>query len=844
MNLRRKREAGGEDDGGGGEGGGGGGGGEGDLEHRTAWALGLGLGASRGDLEATINAGRRLGAVRADDGCPTSTPAWLLPIGMYCHIVDSLETGCLASSVLELWKYNATEVAGLTKAQILNALNTTIGPVLGHPTDFRRLLGAVRRDARGHVVSAGAVLSLYMLRVNFSAVNMDESGNEAGTADWATGAVLAWEKSFLEVMERAAADVQGMKVYYEAGRSYGDISAAAMFQDMDKLAIGIVLMFVYVQVILSNFNMVEFRFLLANVGLVCVGLAFVVAVGLCSLMGISYGPVHTALPFLLLGIGVDDMFVIMACWRNLTPAERQLRLAERMGRTLQHAGPSITITSLTDVVAFLVGASTILPSLQSFCLYAAMGVLITYIFQATLFVAFFVLDERRVQNARNGLLFCVRHRDYKPNACSQVNYSKKIFHKVYANGILTLPGQILVILITIGFTAISIKGNFELKQKFDPIWFLSEKTHLYQFIKERSYYYPDMGQDAGVYFGSLNYSAELPKIRNLIAEFKNQTDILKDVEDWYGGFEVYVNKNFNIRLPEENLTKADFHYLLSRYLFSPSGASFQKNFRFNGTLKCGEPAPPITVSSFDFKFKLFHGPEESLPAMNRVKHLVKKANFTTGDRFATVWGKIFANWVTDEVIDTELYRNLILACVCVMICTVVLIVNLVTCFFVFVCVMLTLVNVSGMMYFWGLTIDIVSCIGLELAAGLCVDYAAHIGHTFLTCSGTRRERALKTVVDIGPAILSGGVATLLALAVLANSESYIFVSFFKIFLLVVLFGLFHGVVFLPVVLSFIGPAPYQSSCNLDVQLQANKLYDLCDQIKDGKEKTPSFEEPS
>lgn len=28
------------------------------------------------------------------------------------------------------------------------------------------------------------MLSLYVVNVNFSAVNMDESGNDAGTADW------------------------------------------------------------------------------------------------------------------------------------------------------------------------------------------------------------------------------------------------------------------------------------------------------------------------------------------------------------------------------------------------------------------------------------------------------------------------------------------------------------------------------------------------------------------------------------------------------------------------------------------------------------------------------------
>ena len=33
----------------------------------------------------------------------------------------------------------------------------------------------------------------------------------------------------------------------------------------------------------------------------------------------------------------------------------------------------------------------------------------------------------------------------------------------------------------------------------------------------------------------------------------------------------------------------------------------------------------------------------------------------------------------------------------------------------------------------------------------------------------------------------------------------VFISFFKIFFLVVTFGLFHGLIFLPVVLSLIGP---------------------------------------
>lgn len=50
-----------------------------------------------------------------------------------------------------------------------------------------------------------------------------------------------------------------IKIYYCAERSFGDISAATMFQDMDKLIVGIVLMFVYMQVVLSKYSWVELR---------------------------------------------------------------------------------------------------------------------------------------------------------------------------------------------------------------------------------------------------------------------------------------------------------------------------------------------------------------------------------------------------------------------------------------------------------------------------------------------------------------------------------------------------------------------------------------------------------
>lgn len=85
-----------------------------------------------------------------------------------------------------------------------------------------------------------------------------------------------------------------------------------------------------------------------------------------------------------------------------------------------------------------------------------------------------------------------------------------------------------------------------------------------------------------------------------------------------------------------------------------------------------------------------------------------------------------------------------------------------------------------MMYYWGLTIDIVSCIALVLGVGLCIDYAAHVGQTFLHMPGSCQQRALLTVNSIGMAVINGGFSTLLAMSVLSLSTAYVFKAFFKV----------------------------------------------------------------
>ena len=65
----------------------------------------------------------------------------------------------------------------------------------------------------------------------------------------------------------------------------------------------------------------------------------------------------------------------------MRPPRRRPSLPARVGLTLQHAGVAITVTSATDVMAFGVGALTVLPALRAFCIFAAAGVLAIYFFQ-------------------------------------------------------------------------------------------------------------------------------------------------------------------------------------------------------------------------------------------------------------------------------------------------------------------------------------------------------------------------------------------------------------------------------------------------------------------------------
>ena len=66
---------------------------------------------------------------------------------------------------------------------------------------------------------------------------------------------------------------------------------------------------------------------------------------------------------------------------------------------MKHAGVAVSVTTFTDVIAFFIGSNTVLPGLQSFCIYAAVAIFAIYALQITHFVAWFSLGGPSASNS-------------------------------------------------------------------------------------------------------------------------------------------------------------------------------------------------------------------------------------------------------------------------------------------------------------------------------------------------------------------------------------------------------------------------------------------------------------
>ena len=288
----------------------------------------------------------------------------------------------------------------------------------------------------------------------------------------------------------------------------------------------------------------------------------------------------------------------------------RLPLEDRIGHAIKHAGVAITITTLTDFLAFGIGARSHLPAFSSFCCYAATGIIAVFLSISSFFLAWLILDQKRIEEKRDAIICCLKKNDgWIPNECSKKSFQEFIFHK-YSTYLDKRSFKITALIVTAVMFVTSCIGVAMLESNFDVVrWLPREIEYVHEYFDSESKYFPN--DDIGGHI----YVADIPLIEGKLKEIHEVIETLKTIPELPGihilsflpFFFKYMKDTHEINDLQDVLdTRRGFRDFLCQTFEAPDVFLWKRNIIFvdNLELDCDEMeiTPPIQV----LKFAYFH----------------------------------------------------------------------------------------------------------------------------------------------------------------------------------------------------------------------------------------------